>query len=142
VRALRGGELLAGAGAIGLLAALFLDWSAGRDGWSALGWLMVVLLVLAALAALWLVTATARRRVTQSVTAGVVATPVAALVFLVLLVRVLVLGDLELGAWLGLLFTALIPAGAWWSMADERTGAAESAYVPPVPRAVPPGPGA
>jgi hypothetical protein len=142
VKALRGGELLTGAAAIGLLAALFLDWSAGRDGWSALGWLMVVLLVLAALAALWLVTATARRRVTQSVTAGVVATPVGALVFLVLLVRVLVLGGLEAGAWIGLLFAALIPAGAWWSMADERTGAAESEYVPPAPRPVPPGPGA
>lgn len=138
MKALRGGELLAGAAAIGLLAALFLDWSAGRDGWSALGWLMVVLLVLAALAALWLVLATARRRVTQSVSAGVVTTPVGALVFLVLLVRVLVLGDLEAGAWIGLLFAALIPAGAWWSMADERTGAAESRYVPPAPRSVPP----
>jgi hypothetical protein len=142
VKALRGGELLTGAAAIGLLAALFLDWSAGRDGWSALGWLMVVLLVVAALAALWLVLATARRRVTQSVSAGVVATPVGALVFLVLLVRVLVLGGLEAGAWIGLLFAALIPAGAWWSMADERTGAAESEYVPPAPRPVPPGPGA
>jgi hypothetical protein len=142
VKALRGGELLAGAAAIGLLAALFLDWSAGRDGWSALGRLMVVLLVVAALAALWLVLATARRRVTQSISAGVVATPVGALVFLVLLVRVLVLGDLEAGAWIGLLFAALIPAGAWWSMADERTGAAESEYVPPAPRPVPPGPGA
>jgi hypothetical protein len=142
VKALRGGELLAGAAAIGLLAALFLDWSAGRDGWSALGWLMVVLLVVAALAALWLVLATARRRVTQSVSAGVVATPVGALVFLVLLVRVLVLGDLEAGAWIGLLSAALIPAGAWWSVADERTGAAESEYVPPAPRPVPPGPGA
>jgi hypothetical protein len=142
VKALRGGELLAGAGAIGLLATLFLDWSAGRDGWSALGWLMVVLLVLAALAALWLVVATARRRVTQSVSAGVVGAPVGALVFLVLLVRVLVLGDLEAGAWIGLLFAALIPAGGWWSMADERTGAASSEYVPPLPRPVPPGPGA
>jgi hypothetical protein len=139
VRRLRGGELLAGAGAIGLLAALFLNWSGGADGWSALGWLMVVLLVLAALAALWLVTATARRRVTQSVSAGVVTAPVGALVFLVLLVRVLVLGDLQAGAWIGLLFGALIPAGAWWSMADERTDAAESDYVPPAPRAVPPG---
>ena len=94
VKALRGGELLAGVGAIGLLAALFLDWFGGPGrGWSALGWLMVVLLVLAALAALWLVLTTARRRVAQSVAAGVVTAPVGALVFLVLLVRVLVLGD-------------------------------------------------
>lgn len=140
VRRLHGGELLAGAGAVGLLAALFLSWSRGADGWSALGWLMVVLLVLAALAALWLVTGIARGAVTQSVAAGVVAAPFGALVFVVLLVRVLTLGDLETGAWIGLLLAALIPAGAWWSLADEGTGAAESRYVPPPPRPVPPAP--
>jgi hypothetical protein len=139
MRSLRGGELLAGAGAVGLLAALFLDWSAGADAWSALGWLMVVLLVLASLAGLWLVAATARRRVTQSVSAGVTTAPFGALVFLVLLVRVLTLGDLEAGAWIGLLLAALIPAGAWWSLADERTGAPEGRYVPPAPRPAPPG---
>ena len=136
---LRGGELLSGAGAVALLAALFLDWSAGASGWSSLGWLMVVLLVLSALGGLWLVAGTVRGRVTQAVSAGVATAPFGAVVFLVLLVRVLTLGELEAGAWIGLLLAALIPAGAWWSLADERTGAAESRYVPPAARAVPPG---
>jgi hypothetical protein len=140
VKHLRGGELLAGAGAVALLAALFLDWSDGASGWSSLGWLMVVLVVLSALGGLWLVAGTARRRVTQSVSAGVTTAPFGAVVFVVLLVRVLTLGGLGAGAWIGLLLAALIPAGAWWSLADERTGAAESRFVPPAPRPVPPGP--
>jgi hypothetical protein len=138
MRRVRGGELLAGAGAVGVLGSLFADWSGGADGWSALGWLMVALLVLAALGGLWLVVATARGGVTQSVAAGVVAAPLGAIAFLALLVRVLTLDDLGAGAWIGLPLAALLPIGGWWSMGDERTGAAESRYVPPAPRPTPP----
>jgi hypothetical protein len=47
-------------------------------------------------------------------------------------------GDVELAAWLGVLAAALIATGGWWSIADERTGAPESAYEPPAARPAPP----
>ena len=42
---LRGGELLAGVGAVVLLVSLFLDWvgPVGQSGWDALGWLVLEL---------------------------------------------------------------------------------------------------
>jgi hypothetical protein len=44
----------------------------------------------------------------------------------------------ELPAYLGLAAGALIVAGAWRSLGDERTTAPESAYTPPPPRPAPP----
>ena len=65
--------------------------------------------------------------------------------FAVLVLRVLVFqpGDnaittLRYGAWLGLAGAAAIVVGAWWALADERTGAPESAYEPPPARPAPP----
>ena len=170
---LRGGELLAGVGAVVLLVSLFLDWFAvlppsalapalkpGEDvidvtlpfdsplssGWDGLGWL--VLAVAAAAIALggWLVVATATvRPVTQVVAAAVLTASVAPIALLTLLLRALVFqpGPNELttvpyGAWIGLAGAAALTVGAWWSLADERTDAPESAYVPPAPRPAPP----
>ncbi|MEV4419268.1 hypothetical protein AB0L40_04735 [Patulibacter sp. NPDC049589] len=42
------------------------------------------------------------------------------------------------GAWIGLLALVLLLVGSWIAMADDRSGAAESAVVPPAPREVPP----
>ena len=41
-------------------------------------------------------------------------------------------------AYLGLAALALLVGGAWRAIADERTGAPESAYTPPPPRPAPP----
>jgi hypothetical protein len=145
---LRGGELLAGVGAVVLVVSLFLDWAGpvGESGWSSLGWLTVVVAIGAILVASWLVFATATARpVTQVVAAGVIGAVAAPLALIVLLVRTAIaqpgvdeVTSIESGGYLGLAGALLLAAGAWWSLADERTDAPESAYVPPAPRPAPP----
>jgi hypothetical protein len=145
---LRGGELLAGAGAVTLLVSLFLDWAgpAGESGWDVLGWLVLALVVIALLCAAVLVVLTAADRpVTHIVAAAVVTATVAPIALLALALRALVfqpgpneVATVEYGAWIGLAGAALLTVGAWWSLADERTDAPESAYVPPAPRPAPP----
>lgn len=163
---LRAGELLAGAGALGLFVLLFLDWfdapavrlgpgfspvePLSTTGWGSLGWFLVVLLVAMTLAALGLVLATIRNGpVALPVAAGVLTSFFGALVFLILLARVATqpglgvdapnhLVDVRWPAYLGLLCSLATAAGSWISMADERTDAPESAYAPPPPRPAPP----
>jgi hypothetical protein len=163
---LRGGEWLALAGALGLLAALFLDWfgldpdafggalprevaeAVAKDGWTSLGWLMVAMLVVCIGLALWLAVATVTGPATKAVAAAVITTAVAAITAIVLLIRVLTqpalgvgapnaLIDVRGGAYLGLAAMLALAAGAWWSLRDERTTARESAYEPPPARPVP-----
>jgi hypothetical protein len=142
VSRLRGGERLAGAGALALLVALSLPWFGERTGWSALGWVVVALLVADVLLALWLLAATvAPGRLAQAVAAGVVLAAFGTLVALVLVVRVGALrpdGDVRPAAWLGLVAALAVAGGGWWAIADERTGAPESAVTPPPPRPAPP----
>jgi hypothetical protein len=145
---LRGGELLAGVGAALLLVSLFLDWvgPVGESGWSSLGWLTVVVAIAAILVVSWLVFATATARpVTEVVGAGVIGAVVGPVAVLVLLVRTALaqpgvdaVTSIEGGAYVGLAGALLLAIGAWWSLADERTDARESAYVPPAPRPAPP----
>jgi len=167
---LRTGELLAFAGAVGLLITLFFDWfgldlgsvrlPAGvqvavngnglhQTGWASLGWFMVLLLCIQIFGGLAITYMTLRRSTPAwPVGAAVLSISLGGLIFLILLVRVLTQpglgGDLpnalvsvELPAYLGLLFSALIPAGAWIVLRDERTEAPESAYTPPPARPVP-----
>lgn len=152
---LRPGELLAAVGALGLGVTLLLDWfgtelsppEIGRTpGWETLGWLLVALLGLAILAAAWLVVSTLRRdAVAPAVAAGVVTATLGTIALLALAVRLALAQPgsddavaVLTPAYLGLLACALIAAGGWWSVRDERTEARQSAYVPPPPRAVPP----
>jgi hypothetical protein len=145
---LRGGELLAGVGAVVLLVSLFLDWvgPVGTSGWDALGWLVLALVVIAVLCAAGLVVLTAADRlVTHVVAAAVVTATIAPIALVVLVLRALVfqpganeVATAEYGAWIGLAGALAMTVGAWWSLADERTDAPESAYVPPAPRPAPP----
>jgi hypothetical protein len=145
---LRSGELLASVGAVVLFVSLFLDWvgPVGESGWSSLGWLTVVVAIAAILVVSWLVVATATARpVTEVVAAAVVAATVGPIAFAALVLRALVfqpgpndLVTVKAGAWIGLAGAALLAVGAWWSLADERTDAPESAYAPPAPRPAPP----
>jgi hypothetical protein len=145
---LRGGELLVGVGAVVLLLSLFLDWvgPVGQSGWSSLGWLTLLVAISGILAALWLAVATATARpVTEVVAAAVISAVVEPLTVVVLLVRIAIaqpgvdaVTSIEVGAYVGLAGAALLAIGAWWSLADERTDAPESAYVPPAPRPAPP----
>ena len=165
LRRLRAGEWLAAAGAVALLVALFLDWfevqvrarlteTGGRfvteapaaTGWSSLGWLLVVVLVVVIGLAAWLAVATAGDApVSQPVMAAVLLSVLAPLVLVALAVRVTVAQPgaddtvaAQPGAYIGLAALAVVVAGAWRSIADERTDAPESAYSPPPPRPAPP----
>lgn len=157
---LRRGELVALVGAVGLLVVLFLSWF-GADvhglphaaihhtGWATLGWLVDVLLVLAIAGGLSLAYLTAARATPAwPVGASIATITVGAVAFLVLVIRVLTQPGLgadlpnaavtvQLPAYLGLVLAALIPAGAWMALADERTDAPESRYTPPPARPVP-----
>jgi hypothetical protein len=163
---LRSGELLAGVGAVVLFVSLFLEWfsvgvhdgfgrgdvafvlrvAAHMSGWNSLGWLVLALATLAVALATWLVVATAAGLpVTQIVAADVLASTVGPIAVIALVLRTLVfqpsadeLVSVEYGAWIGLAGALVLGVGAWWSLADERTGAPESAYVPPAPRPAPP----
>jgi hypothetical protein len=145
---LRAGELLTAAGAALLLISLFLDWTgpAGKTGWSSLGWVTLAFAVAGILAAAWLVAATAvARPVTQAVAAAVIAALLGPIALVALVVRTAIAqpGDdavttIQAGAYVGLAGALALAVGAWWSMADERTDAPESAYTPPAPRPAPP----
>lgn len=146
---LRLGELVAGIAALALLVTLFFDWnrdtgaegsvaSVGRfgaeSGWSALGVITLLLVLVAVGVALTLVLFTVTRRpAALPIGAAVLTTAIGTVVLGVLAVRVLLLDDSLGGAYLGLLFTALIPVGGWITMADERTHAPYSA-APDIPR--------
>ncbi|HEX7301059.1 MAG TPA: hypothetical protein VF257_18825 [Solirubrobacteraceae bacterium] len=145
---LRAGEWLAGAGAALLLVSLFLDWVGPRheSGWSALGWPTLLLCLAAIAVAGWLLVATlSARPVAQVVAAAVLTALLGTLAALAVLVRVAVAQpgvdaatSIEGAAYLGLLAALLLAVGGWRAMADERTGAPESAYEPPPARPAPP----
>jgi len=143
---LRLGELLSGGAALALLATLFFDWNRDRgaeavgvsvgteSGWTSLGVVMLLLVLIAIGLALVLVFTTAGKRPAAiPIGAAVLTTGVGIVVAIVLAVRVLFLDDSLGGAYLGLLFTLLIPVGSWIAMADERTDAPYSA-APDLPR--------
>jgi hypothetical protein len=171
---LRSGELLAGVGGVGLFVLLFFDWFAlghldwaaytplisgathffdassnarpAADGWSSLGWFMVVLLCVQMLGAAALVYMTVKRASPAwPVGAGVLTWLVGSSIWLVLLVRVCITQpgldryvDVQLPAYLGLLFSALIPLGGLLSVRNERTRTPESlSYMPPPARTAP-----
>jgi hypothetical protein len=154
VRRIRLGEALAAIGAIGLFVLLFGDWFEGggvsRSSWSSLGWGLVVLLVAVMAVAAVMVVSTVARAKPAIIVGSAVTTAVVGIVTLpIALLRVLVTQpDLDLGlgngdvtiqtaGYLGILALALITAGAWITLADERTDAPESAYTPPPARPVP-----
>ena len=121
------------------------------SGWTSLGWVMDVLLLAVIVLALWLAASTVfAGTVSQPVAAGVLLSAASALALGALIMRVFVvqpglgiglpndLVDVRYPAYLGIAALAVIVAGAWRSMADERTDAPESAYEPPPARPAPP----
>ena len=88
------------------------------------------------------------RGVTAAVATGVAVTALAAVALPVLLLRIATQPDLGIGAsndlvavrfaaWVGVICTALIAAGGFIALRDERLDAPESAYEPPEPRPAP-----
>jgi hypothetical protein len=133
VRRMRSGELLAGASAAGLLVVMFLDWFGGRSAWEALTIGRVLLVAVAALALTLVVLTLTARPVAMACSAAVITVGVAVLVALLVLFRIAVDepgpdagAAIGLGAYLGLLLVLGCAAGAWRTLADERTGASAS----------------
>jgi uncharacterized integral membrane protein len=121
------------------------------SGWTSLGWVLLVVLLLVIVLALWLAASTVfAATVSQPVAAGVLLSAVGALALGALVMRVAVVQPgLGLGlrdelvgvrfpAYLGIVALAVIVAGAWISMSDERTDAPESQTTPPPARPAPP----
>jgi len=91
----------------------------------------------------------ARSKVAIAIGAAVITSTLAVITFAIALIRVLIAQpDLDLGlgngavtvqvaGYLGLAALALIAAGGWIAIGDERTDAPDSAYTPPPPRPVP-----
>ena len=138
----RGGELLALAGAVCVIVALFercYEGPAGAlDGWDTFG-VGVVLLLLASVAAIALFVVTVfERSVALPVAVEVTMLPVALAALIAALVRALERPDgateVCFGAWLALAGAAAILAGAWQSLRDEHRSLYDPATPPPRPR--------
>lgn len=139
----RGGELLALAGAACVVVSLLLAWYAGSssgtlDAWDTFG-PGVVLLLLATAAALWLfVSALAERSTALAVVAAVWSVPLGIAGLVAAIVRVLERPDhatgLCAGAWLALAGAVAILAGGWRAVHDERGSLYAEATPEPRPR--------
>jgi hypothetical protein len=159
---MRAGEWVAAVGAIGLLILMFFDWFAldlspvapdgaelfdvAASGWSSLGWFMDFLVCVLIFGGLALSYMTVKRASPAwPVGAAVLTWIVGSLIFLILIVRVTIaqpsvdeLVSVQWAAYLGLLCAALIPAGGFLSIRDERTDSAEARdYMPPPARSIP-----
>ena len=123
-RRLRAGEWITALGGALLLVALFLPWYSGASGWESLTVIDVVL-ALIALAALGLVPLTAAQPVPALPLAADALLALAGKVALVLvIIRISSLPEgvdgRGAGIWLALAASAVVIAGGWIAMRDER----------------------
>jgi hypothetical protein len=133
VRGLRSGELVVAIGAAGLAVLMFAEWFGGRSAWETLTIGRFLLVLTIGLAGTLVVITLRKRAVSMAMSAATVTIGVAALTLLYLLYRVGIdepgrngLVSIEAGAYLGVGCVLLILAGAWRTIADERTHAAAS----------------
>lgn len=128
LRLLRWGDVLAFTAGIALLVVLGLRWYDGDSGWSGLS-VLRFLLALVALSGIALgIVAALERTVSLPIAAAVLATPLALISTLILVIRTpFELGDgIGAGGWLGLLCVLAISLGAFRSMKDEGTHTAQA----------------
>jgi hypothetical protein len=128
LRRLRSGELLAGGAAAGLLVAMFLAWFGGRSAWETMAIARVVLVALVLCALTLVVLTVTSRTVAMACSAATITVGVGAIALLLVLYRVVIdepgsnaSVTVDLGAYLGLLLVFGVVAGAWRTLADERT---------------------
>lgn len=125
MKPLRSGELTALAGAIALIVLSTRPWYGHASAWSTLTVVLAFDLAAAAMGiALALVTVTEGRSPALPMLAAVWTVPVSLAALIAIVVRVLdtpAPGALRYGAWGSVVAVALVLAGAWQSMRDERT---------------------
>jgi hypothetical protein len=141
LRRLRSGELLALAGAISIIASLFVGWyespAGDLDAWDTFG-PGIVLLLLATCAALALAASTVTERTPAlPVALGVWTELLALAAVIAAVVRALERPDhataASVGVWLALGGAVAILAGAWQALRDERTSQYRPAHPPARP---------
>ena len=130
---MRAGELLAALSALGLLAVMFADWFGPASAWETLTVGRVALALTALLGLTIVVLTVTSRSVAMASSAAAITVGFGAITLLYALYRVgidepgrnetVVVGTPAL---IGLALVVGVVAGAWWSMADERTAAADS----------------
>ncbi len=128
VRRLRSGELLAGAGAVGLALVMFLDWFGARSAWQSMAIARALLVALIACALTIVVLTVTSRTVALACSAAAITVGAGALALLPVAYRVLLNEPgpnaevaVQSGAYLGLLLVLATIAGAWRTLSDERT---------------------
>jgi len=133
VRRLRSGELVVALGTGGLAIVMFLAWFGGRSAWETLTVGRVLIVLTIALGATIVVLTLRKRAVSMATSAATVTVGVGALTVLYLFYRVGIdepgsNGEVSIdaGAYVGLACALAIVAGAWRTLADERTAAADS----------------
>jgi hypothetical protein len=133
MRRMRTGELLTGLSAVALLAVMFADWFGGASAWQALTIGRVALALTALLGLTIVVLTVTSRSVAMASSAAAITVGFGSLTLLYAFVRVVVdepgnnaAVAVHPAAVIGLALVFGIVAGAWRSMADERTGAGDS----------------
>jgi hypothetical protein len=128
LRRLRSGELLAGAGAVALALAIFLDWFGGRSAWESMPIARVLLVALIVCALTLVVLTVTSRTVALACSAAAITVGVGALTLVPVAYRVLLNEPgsnaavaVQSWAYLGLALVLATIAGAWRTLADERT---------------------
>jgi len=144
---LRDGELIAGAGAVALLAAMFLHWyGAGpfeATAWQAFDVLDVILVLLALVPLALVVTQITRRSPAIPVALSVLTWLAGMIAALLILYRIVNqpgpndLVDVQAGAWLGLLAALVIAGGGWRSTRVERIPGAAQPPIEDLPAPAP-----
>jgi hypothetical protein len=119
LRRLRAGEWLAAAGGAALIASLFIRWYDDRTGFEALAVIDIPLVLLAALGIALGVLQATQDSPAKPVGASVLCVTFGAIGVLIVLVKLVVPGDPELGVFLALASTVAITAGGWLSLAAE-----------------------
>jgi hypothetical protein len=132
MRKVRTGEIVAAAGGVALLIAMFLPWyglrgrEASLDAWSALSIVDLVLALVAVLGIALLVVQVVGRGPAGPVALGVILGTLSIVAFVLVAYRILnqpgpnEFVSVRAGAWLALLATAVIAGGTWLSLSDER----------------------
>jgi multisubunit Na+/H+ antiporter MnhB subunit len=154
---LRRGEVIAAAGGVLLLFAMFLDWYAaggaggvrlrGSTAWQSFAVLDVILALVALLAILLAALAATQRSPALPVAASVVTAATGILTALLVLYRILdqpgpnELVEVKLGAFLGFLCVLAVAAGGWDAMSEDNSTAGTAAADPASTRPTPPATG-